>query len=84
MSYFDIKKNVCMFVVNYKSINMKNKKIAPIMREMKIGESETYPASQKTAIESTRQRLQNQFSEKGIKFSVKKVEDNNVCVTRIS
>lgn len=74
-----------MFVTNLKTINMKNKQVAPTMRNMKVGDSEVYPASQKTTLESTRQRLQHSMAEKGVKFSIVKENGGKTyIVTRIS
>lgn len=63
---------------------MEKKKIAPVLMKLKIGESEVYPAIQKSSIESTRQRLQQQFSFIGMKFSVRLNDDRNIRVTRIA
>ena len=62
---------------------MEKKRIAPVMRALKIGKSEVYPPIQKLAIESTRQRLQAQFSDIGMKFSVTLTDERNIRVTRI-
>ncbi len=60
------------------------KKVAPILRTMKIGQFETYPMIQKTSVESTRQRLQSQFKHLGIKFAIRMINDDNIQVTRIA
>lgn len=62
---------------------MKKKKIAPVIRALRIGKSEVYPPSQKVSIESTRQRMQTQFSDIGMKFSVTLTDERNIRVTRI-
>ena len=62
---------------------MEKKRVAPIMRTLKIGKSEVYPAIQKSSIEGTRQRLQAQFSDIGMKFSVTLTDERNIRVTRI-
>ncbi len=64
------------------NLKVERRQIAPLFRKMNIGDSELYPSVQSLAIQSTRNRLQLQYPP--IKFSVTKVDDYTIKVTRVA
>ena len=60
-----------------------HKKIAPRLRTMKIGDSESYPIIRKTSVESTKIRIQSQFKQLGLKFATRTI-DNEIIIQRIA
>lgn len=64
------------------NLNTTPKKVAPIMKNMKVGDVEIYPSFQKDSLESTRNRLQSKFP--SVRFSILKVDNYNYQVIRKS
>jgi hypothetical protein len=63
-----------------KSLEIEKKSVAPLFMSMKVGDSEIYSSIQRLSLESTRFRLQAQYPP--IKFSIRKIDNYNIKVTR--
>lgn len=58
-----------------------NKPLAPILKQMNVGNKELYPANRRTSVATTRDRIQIEYPSR--KYIINKHDDYFIQITRI-
>ena len=59
------------------------KKIAPVIRQLKLGEQVTYPAERRSSVENTKYRVQRELKRLNRRYTIHQV-GTEIFLTRIN